>query len=110
MGAQDLKLSPMFAGVCSDSELVRYFMRTCNERVLERVRNSGPEFHILPVADKTKLAVRWRLEMLEPYISVFLTPPPCYTDNAKIDLPSCISIEALQRSPWLAVGLMVVLC
>lgn len=76
LAAQDLKLSPMFAGVCSEAEFVKYFIETSNERLFERIRNSGPEFHSLPVPDKVALAVRWRLEMLSPYISMSLISLP----------------------------------
>lgn len=69
LASQDLNLSPMFAGVCSEKDLVEYFVKSSNERLFERIRSGGEEFHSLPVPDKVKLAVRWRLEMLSPYIS-----------------------------------------
>ena len=73
LAAKDLKMSPMFGGVCSEKDLVHYFIESSNERLFERIEGSGPEFHSLPVPDKVKLAVRWRLEMLSPYISVLPT-------------------------------------
>lgn len=73
MAAQDLKMSPMFGGVCSEKDLVHFFIEHSNERLFERIKGSGPEFHDLPVPEKVKLAVQWRLQMLSPYISVLLT-------------------------------------
>lgn len=72
LAAQDLKLSPMFAGVCSEKDLVQYFISSSNDRLFERISNS-PDFDSLPVPDKVRLAVRWRLEMLSPYISAYFT-------------------------------------
>lgn len=69
--AEDMKLSPVFAGVCDGKEkdLVEHFIRTCNQQLFARLREAGPEFTSLSTADKIKLAVRWRLEMIAPYTS-----------------------------------------
>lgn len=68
--ARDLNLSPMFGGVCGEKDLVVRFITASNERLTEKLQSAGPEFHQLSVPDKIKLAVRWRLEMLAPYISM----------------------------------------
>lgn len=69
--AHDMNLSPVFAGVCDGKEkdLVEHFIRSCNHKLFVRLRGAGPEFTALSTADKIKLAVRWRLEMITPYIS-----------------------------------------
>jgi rpsU-divergently transcribed protein len=67
--AKDLNLSPMFGGVCSEKDLVVHFIKTSNAQLEDMLQKAGPDFHQSTVADKTKLAVRWRLQMLSPYIS-----------------------------------------
>jgi rpsU-divergently transcribed protein len=79
LAAQDLKLSPMFAGVCSEKDLVQYFITNSNDRLFEQIQSST-EFHTLSVPDKLKLAVRWRLEMLSPYISAIFSTV-CFLRN-----------------------------
>ena len=72
--AEDMNLSPVFAGVCDGKEkdLVEHFIRSCNQQLFARLREAGPEFTALSTADKIKLAVRWRLEMIAPHVSAFL--------------------------------------
>lgn len=71
--AEDMHLSPVFAGVCDGKEkdLVEHFIRTCNQALFAKLREAGPEYQALSTADKIKKAVRWRLEMIAPYISTF---------------------------------------
>ena len=71
---EDMNLSPVFAGVCDGKEkdLVEHFIRSCNQKLFDRIRDAGPEFTHLSTADKIKLAVRWRLEMITPFVSTYL--------------------------------------
>eukprot|EP00892_Ulva_mutabilis_P003275 jgi/Ulvmu1/1319/UM011_0047.1 len=71
--AEDMDLSPVFAGMCDGKEkdLVEHFIRSCNQQLFARLRDAGPEFTSLSTADKIKLAVRWRLEMITPYINTW---------------------------------------
>lgn len=89
LAAQDLNLSPMFAGVCSEKDLVQHFITTSNDSLFECIRSRSSEFDSLSVPDKVKLAIRWRLEMLSPYISA-LSPIVFLAEDSKV---SCVNLE-----------------
>ena len=69
--ARDLNFSSALAGVCkSEAELVEHFIRECNEALFDKIADERPLWASKSSTDKIKLAVRWRLEMLEPYVGV----------------------------------------
>jgi rpsU-divergently transcribed protein len=73
--AADMKYSPMMAGICakSDAEFVELFIRRCNRKLFERLRQEAPSFAVMSPLDRAKTAIRWRLEMQSPYISAMQT-------------------------------------
>ena len=74
--ARDLDFSPALAGVCkSEAELVEYFIRESNEALFQKIAEERPLWASKSSTDKIKMAVRWRLEMLEPYVGVAMLAP-----------------------------------
>lgn len=75
LAAEELGYSPMLAGICasSDAEFVRFFIRRCNARLFERIRTEGAAFTMLPPMERAKTAIKWRLQMVSPYISARLS-------------------------------------
>lgn len=72
LAAEELGYSPMLAGVCasSDAEFVQFFIRRCNQRLAERIHAEGAAFAAMPPLERAKTAIKWRLQMLSPYIGV----------------------------------------
>lgn len=69
--AKDLNFSPALSGVCkSEADLVEYFIRQCNNALFDKIADERPLWASRSPTDRLKLAVRWRLEMLEPYIGM----------------------------------------
>jgi rpsU-divergently transcribed protein len=81
--ARDLGFSAALAGVVKgEADLVEFFIRKCNNALFDRMRDERALLHQQAgLADRVKLAVRWRLELLGPYIGAlraarFMTGPP----------------------------------
>lgn len=66
--ATELHMSPMFAGVCTEADLVEHFIMKCNDALFRRIAQAGPDFEQKRTMAKINTALRWRLEMLAPYI------------------------------------------
>lgn len=68
--AQELGLSPMFAGIVTKGEtaLVEHFITQCNANLVQQLTDLGEEYKAQGMTNRISQAVRMRLEMLVPYI------------------------------------------
>jgi hypothetical protein len=68
--AADMGFSPMMAGICAttDAQFVELFIRSCNRKLFDRLQQERPALAMMTPLDRAKTAIRWRLEMLSPYI------------------------------------------
>jgi hypothetical protein len=90
----------MLAGICTKGEydLVYFFIRKCNRALFDRIRAEGAAFSEKGTAEKVKLAMRWRLEMLAPYVS---KRPPLRVQVFWSVLTLCTSLPSSVNHPFM---------
>eukprot|EP00884_Botryococcus_braunii_P017484 jgi/Botrbrau1/4419/Bobra.0348s0009.2 len=72
-GAKDIHLSPAAASLFDRNglQLIEFFAQKCNDDLGALARQRAEELSAQPVSQRIKMLLRWRLEMLIPYIGAF---------------------------------------
>lgn len=103
--ARELGLSPAVVGLLPrrEGQLVEHFIACSNARLMEALKLRAAELQALPVQDRVRVAIKLRLEMVQPHIGSW--PQALAVAALPTNLPhSAPLLGQLVDGIWYAVG------